>query len=217
MATTQALIFANGDLNDGPAVQDALAQPAIVIAADGGAHLALEMGREIALVVGDMDSVEPATLDSLARQGVGIERHPPEKDTTDLELALLRATLYDVAQIRIIGALGGRLDQTLANIALLNLPELIGRDVRMVSGSQTTWQLSAGDYPLMGEIGDTISLLPVGGPVEGISTQDLGYPLRNETLDFGPARGVSNVISGAAPRVRFDFGHLLVVHTIGRA
>lgn len=217
MAQTQALIFANGDLNNGPAVRDALAQSATVIAADGGAHLALSLGLKIALVVGDMDSINPATLTELSALGVEIQHYPAEKDATDLELALIEAAQRGFRALRVIGALGGRLDQTLANIYLLNLPILRGCDVRMVSGNQTTWQLSAGDHALMGGVGDTISLLPLGGPVEGITTQQMRYPLNNETLDFGPARGVSNVIHGPAPRVAFRSGRLLVVHTQGRA
>lgn len=212
-----SLIFANGDLNDGAAVRAAVAQPADVIAADGGAELALKLGCQIGLVVGDMDSIQPATLRLLEASGVEVMRFPAEKNETDLELALIEAAKRGAQSIRIIGAVGNRLDQTVANIYLLNLPVLAGIDVRLVSGSQTTWVQGEGDHALMGEVGDTISLLPLGGAVEGVTTHGLYYPLHDETLAFGPARGVSNVIAEPQPRLTIRKGRLLVIHTIGRA
>lgn len=211
------LIFANGDLNDGPAVQEALAAADFVIAADGGAEHVLRLGLPLSLVIGDMDSILPTTLKTLSQRGVEIQTFPPEKNETDLELALLEAARRDCASIRIIGALGDRLDQTLANIYLLGLPQLAGCDARLVSGKQTIWLVAEGSYPLMGSPGDTISLIPMGGSVTGIVTQGLAYPLNDETLYFGPARGISNVVADAQPRIRVASGLLMVVHTIGRA
>lgn len=210
----RALIFANGDLNDGPAVRRALAQPRLVIAADGGAEHAVQLGLSVALVVGDMDSISSATLTNLEQSGAEIQRHPPAKNETDLELALLAAVEHNAESIRVIGALGGRLDHMLANIYLLNLPRLAGRDVRFVAGTQTTWLLSPGEYGLPGDLNDLISLIPLTDAVEGITTRGLLYPLRDETLKFGPARGISNVICEASPSVRFRAGKLIVVHTM---
>ncbi len=59
-----------------------------------------------------------------------------------------------------------------------------------------------------------MSLIPLGGEVRDITTRDLQYPLKNEDLGLGPARGVSNVISGSDPRVEFGTGNLLIVHTV---
>jgi len=67
--------------------------------------------------------------------------------------------------------------------------------------------------PIEGGTGDGISLIPLGGEVQDITTQDLQYPLKNEDLQLGPAKGVSNVISGSDPRVEFGTGNLLIVHT----
>jgi thiamine pyrophosphokinase len=208
------LIFANGDLNDGPAIQRILTQPAFVIAADGGAEHAIRMDVTISLLVGDMDSISSETLAHLEGIGTEIQRHPAAKDKTDLELALLAAAERDATSIRVIGALGGRLDHMLANIYLLNLPELAGRDVRFVAGMQSTWLLSKGEHPLPGDIDDLISLIPLTDAVQGVTTRGLHYPLNDETLKFGPARGISNVISAASPAVSIRAGTLIVVHTM---
>ncbi|GAB4414174.1 MAG: thiamine diphosphokinase [Anaerolineae bacterium] len=215
----RALVFANGDLLDGPAVQAALRQGAsgLIVAADGGARLALGCGLRPALVVGDMDSLDEATLARLRQDGAELRRFPADKDETDLELALLAVVEAGAGWVRILGAVGDRLDQTLANIMLLTLDALRGVDARLVAGRQTLWLLGPGDHPLDGAPGDTISLIPLEGDARGVRTEGLRYPLRGETLRFGPARGVSNVIVAAGARVALDGGRLIVVHTPGRA
>lgn len=215
----RALVFANGDLNDGPAVQAALiaAEDALIVAADGGARLALACGLTPALVIGDLDSLSVDETAMLRDRGAAIERVPAEKDETDLELALLEAARRGARPIILIGAAGGRLDHMLANIYLLAMPELRGRDVRAVSERQTLWLIGPGEHALDGEPGDTISLIPLGGDARGVRTEGLRYPLRDEALRFGPARGVSNVIAAAGARVALVAGKLVVVHTPGRA
>ncbi len=215
----RALVFANGDLNDGPAVRAVLDQAgdALIIAADGGARLAVACARQPHLVVGDLDSLPAPECEALAARGTHFERAIPDKDETDLELALLASAARGAAWIRIIGALGDRLDQMLANLALLSLPALAGCDVKIVAGRQTTWLIGPGSHALVGAPGDTVSLLPFDGDVHGITTRDLKYPLRGETLRLGPARGVSNVMLAAEGSVTVEHGRLIVVHTLGRA
>ena len=217
--TTRALVFANGELNDGPAVQAALsaAADALIVAADGGARLARACGLTPHLVVGDMDSLSDEELGALQAAGVRLQRHPPHKDESDLELALLTVARAGAQWVRVIGAVGDRLDQTLANIALLAMDALSGCDVRLVAGRQMLWLIGAGTHALHGQAGDTISLLPLAGDVRGVTTAGLEYPLRDETLRFGPARGVSNVMTGPHAQVRVRQGTLAVVHTPGRA
>jgi thiamine pyrophosphokinase len=217
--TPHGLIFANGDINDGQMVRRALdaAVDPLVVAADGGARVAAHFGLHIDLVVGDMDSLTPTELEALLNAGAEIVRHPPEKDATDLELALNVVAERGARWIRVIGGVGDRIDQTIANIYLLALPSLAGIDVRLVAGNQEVCLLHPGDHQVHGQAGDTLSLIPVGGDVTGIRTDQLYYPLRDETLYFGPARGISNVMQGSAAGVAFRTGALLLIHTVGRA
>jgi len=215
----RALIFANGEPNDGPMVQRVLAdgQQAIVIAADGGARVARYFGRKVDVVIGDMDSLPTSQLTSLEATGTTVYRYPPEKNETDLELALQWAAEQDIRWIRIIGGIGGRFDQMLANVYLMALPELAERDVMLAAGKQLIRLLNPGEHTIKGNIGDTISLIPISHAVTGIQTRNLRYPLRHETLDFGPARGVSNIIQDIDAAVYFETGLLLLIHTVGRA
>jgi thiamine pyrophosphokinase len=214
-----ALVFANGDLNDGEALRATLAATPdpYVIAADGGARNALACNLTPNLVIGDFDSLTPAELRLLSAQGAEIRRYPAEKNETDLELVLLAAVALGCDPIRVIGGVGDRIDQTLANLYLLSLPPLQNQDVRLVSGKQTAWLAYPGETSFSGSPGDTVSLLPFGGEVQGVQTEGLYYPLKREALRFGPARGISNVMNDKIARIQFEAGILLVVHTLGRA
>ena len=215
-----ALVFANGDLNPGPLVDQALAaadETSLWVAADGGALHAEALGVPIQTVIGDMDSLSEADLARLEAGGAALRRYPPAKNETDLELALLYVVERGAGPVRVIGALGGRLDQTLANVLLLTRPELAGRDIRLVAGQQAAWLLTPGTHPIAGTPGDTLSLIPLGGDALGVTTVGLHYPLRQETLAFGPARGVSNVFEVPQAQVSLDSGLLLALHTLGRA
>lgn len=215
----RCLIFANGAPNDGPMVRDVLssARDAVTVAADGGARVARYFGRQVDFVIGDMDSLEESEIQQLAAAGAEVERYPAHKDETDLELALLHAASTGMQWIRIIGGLGDRFDQTLANVYLMALPQLAGLDVALVAGKERLCLLKPGTHTLHGQAGDTLSLIPLGGDVTGVTTQQLDYPLKAETLYFGPARGISNVFDEDTCQVSLESGVLLAVHTYGRA
>ncbi len=215
----KVLIFANGDPNDGPMVRRALAAApdAWVIAADGGARLARHFARAVQVLVGDMDSLSAGEVNRLADGGAEILRYPAEKNETDLELALKLAANRGARWLRVVGGVGDRLDQTLSNVYLLALPELKGCDARLVAGAQEAWLAYPGMTTIEGAPGDTVSLLPLNGTVSGVRTENLYYPLRDERLVFGPARGISNVMQAASAHVWLRDGILLIVHTDGRA
>ena len=116
MPHPRAVIFANGTLPDLQAAQRLLREGDLWIAADGGSRHALALGRAPDVVIGDLDSLPDPVRDSLLRAGTKIQSFPAEKDETDLELALAYAVREGCSSIRILAGLGGRTDQTLANL-----------------------------------------------------------------------------------------------------
>lgn len=213
------LLFANGLAQRGTMVQrvlDELKSPHIVCA-DGGALVAQDFGFTPQTIIGDLDSLTAEQVTQFESQGADIQPYPSEKDETDLELALEWCIQKSPKSIYIIGALGGRFDQTLANIYLLSLLQLESIHVEVVDGEQSIRLLHAGTHQIDGQAGDTISLIPMGDTVQGITTTDLKYPLSDEALTLGPARGVSNVMNHETATIQIREGLLLLVHTVGRA
>lgn len=182
----------------------------VVIAADGGANALVDAGIRPSLVIGDLDSLSAERLASLAADGVELRRFPREKDETDLELALLHAAAIGATRIDILGALGGRWDHTFANVAMLAMPELKGRQVRLIDERQRLF-LVRDQATLEGQRGDTLSLLPLTPTVCGVTTRGLFYALNDATLYFERARGVSNILIDPPGFVSLREGLLLVV------
>ena len=120
----RALIFVNGSLPDPQKVRFLLEPDDWLVAVDGGWYYLKALGLRPHLLIGDLDSVAAEDVAALEAQGVEIRRFPVHKDETDLELALLAVRAAGVTTLRVAAALGGRLDQTLANLFLLLLPEL---------------------------------------------------------------------------------------------
>jgi thiamine pyrophosphokinase len=181
------------------------------VAADGGARYFLEADILPHIAIGDFDSLPARMLEELQARHVQLVRHPVEKDETDLELALLHAVECGARRITVLAALGGRPDQHFANVQLLSHPALEERDVRMLHRG---WEVFAihRSARIEGSTGQTVSLLPMTERVDGIVTEGLYYPLRDEALLLGPARGVSNVMTGAEAVVTIRSGILLVMH-----
>lgn len=213
------LLFANGVFNQGRMVQRCLdrAEAARVICADGGALHTRALGLKPHTIIGDMDSLTPQQVDSFAAAGAIIRRHPPDKDETDLELALMHCAEIGVESVTILGGLGGRFDQTLANILLLTHPAFSELGITVVDGEQAIRLLCPGAHTISGDIGDTVSLIPLTASVEDITTDNLKYALDGDSLSLGPARGISNVMLAQQAQVRFRRGLLLLTQTIGRA
>lgn len=215
----RAVVLANGEVADPALLRLRLAAilPAMIVAADAGARHAAPLGLALDALVGDFDSLTAETRAAYEAEGVTIAPAPAHKDETDLELALLLAAGEGAQRIVVLGAVGGRLDMTIASVQGLAHPALRGVHVELWVGRQTAWLIRPPGGTLPGQPGDTLSLLPVGGPAEGITTTGLEYPLAGEALAVGPARGVSNIIAAEPASLRLGAGMLLAVHTPGRA
>jgi thiamine pyrophosphokinase len=196
----------------GPEVPAGLALPphVAVIAADGGAEHALRLGLRIDLVVGDLDSLSPATADGLTAAGVPFLRHPTDKDKTDLELALEAALEHQPERIVVVGSAAGRLDHLLSQLTVLVSELLAGVEVDAHLGPATL-HVVRGRRVLHGSPGELVSLFALQGPAHGVTTSGLAYALADETLQAGVGRGVSNVFLTAQAEVAVADGVVLVV------
>ena len=213
----RAIILANGSIHDTDTLMTRL-QPwkgAIVIAADGGVQHAVRLGLEISIVIGDLDSLDEEESMALKSTGTDMVRVAAQKDETDLELALLYATEIGIRNIVVLGAFGDRIDMSLSNLLLLSHPSFVSVHIEYWYGRQTAWLIRPPGDEIHGQSGDTLSLIPLEGAAEGITTHELYYSLKDEKLAFGPARGISNVLTASVAHVELASGTLIAVHSPG--
>ena len=203
------IVFAGGDAPPA-SVRDRLPPDAVAIAADSGLEHAQALGRTVDVVVGDLDSVDRAALDRAMASGTAVESHPPDKDATDLELALDAAVARGATTVTVVGGYGGRVDHFLANVLLLGHERYAAITLDAWIGTAHVVVIRD-DVTLSGAVGSLCTLLAVGGPASGVTTHRLRYPLSDATLLPGSTWGVSNVLLEPTARVTVASGTLLSI------
>jgi thiamine pyrophosphokinase len=213
-----AIVLAGGD-PVAPGTRSLLPNAELVVAADSGVHNAAALGLHVDIVVGDLDSADPAIVDAAVAQGARVERHPAEKDATDLELALLTAEAEGAREVMVVGGAGGRLDHLLANLVLLASPRFANLEITALVGEARVTVIRPDRAPaeLRDQPGAFLTLIPLGGDAVGITTSGLQYPLDDEDLAAGTTRGVSNVFEAENATVAVRDGVLLAVQPHGGA
>ncbi len=221
---TRIVLVVAGGAEPSLAVQSALPIHDYCVAADSGADHALAIGVVPNLVVGDLDSISSTVLDQIESgelPDVEIERHPVAKDMTDLELALRRAIETSPDRVVVVGLDGGRPDHYLANLFAVSSPDLVlpslsgdGPEIEVLLGT-TRLSVVRNQKILRGAPGELLSLLAVHGAATGISLSGVEFPLANESLESGSARGVSNVLASDSAKLTVGTGTLLVFQPDG--
>lgn len=184
-----------------------LKQADLFIAADGGGNTARDMGHLPEVVVGDLDSFERQADDNFEV----IE--DPDQETNDLEKALELAVARGLHEVVVLGVTGQRIDQTLKNLSVLKQFDDRFESLVFEDNFGKIFLLprtfSAEIFP-----GTTVSLFPLSGRVEGIRTEGLKYPLRDEALENGIRDGSSNRVVDTPVTIEYCSGDLLIF--IGR-
>ena len=209
MSEEIVVVIAGGEAPDAEAVR-AIPVGAYVIAADRGLDHARALGIDVTVAVGDFDSASPEAVAAAETEGVRVERHPSEKDATDLELALDAAMELGPARILVLAEGGGRLDHLLSALMLLASPRYAQVEVDAYLGRARA-HVIRNQRTLAGEPGELLSLFALHGPAEGVRTDGLVYPLAGERLEPGSSRGVSNVFATASATIAVDRGVLVAI------
>lgn len=206
-----AIIFSGGDVDGDPLFYKRyIHKDDYIVCADSGAEHVLKLGLFPSAVLGDMDSIKPETLKKLKEQNVNIIKYKSEKDYTDTELAIKYALEIKPNEIIIFGAIGDRIDHSLANIQLLIYILSKGYNARIINRKNEAVLINK-SVVIKGEKGTTISLIPLTEKVRGVVTKNLYYPLKNETLTIGTTRGISNVMTNDEANITIKTGLLLII------
>ena len=207
MRNLTAVIVAGGsDVHS--SVLDEIPDSRWVVAADSGLDVARSLGLAVDVVVGDFDS---ASTEALAEFGGTVHRHPSDKDHTDLELALqLVGTQQHIERVIVVGGGGGRVDHLLGNIAVLGSPAYSHLRIEWLPGEariHVVWD----HVELHGIPGDVLSIIPLAGSAEGVTTTGLRWALDEATLFPHSSRGMSNELTRSIATVHVQSGCVLVI------
>ena len=181
------------------------------VAADGGLCLAERLGVTPSLLVADFDSGQAPSTE--AYPDLEIRQFPPEKDWTDTLAAAITALERGARDFLLLGATGGRLDHTLANLAVLLYLRKHGAQAMAVDEWDQIQMLLPGDYILPVQKGWRLSLLAYGGEVRGVTLQDVQYPLKDAVLTPDYPLGISNEFTDRPARISFREGILMQLIT----
>ncbi len=196
----RAVIIGGGEIRDAEYIRSKLRPDDYIICADGGYDRAVRLGVSPDITVGDFDSI------SKPPKGAETIRYPARKDFTDGEAAVDYAVERGFDEVLLLSMTGDRADHTITDILLLT---------RCKSGclidDNNEIYLLRDSVAVRGKIGDTVSVVPIGGDLEGVTTAGLEYPLSGETLFFGTGRGVSNIMTAPVCSVTAKKGLGLII------
>lgn len=181
----------------------------LVIAADGGYDHLIGMGLRADVVLGDFDSV---TSDELWGDTISEKlTYPPEKDDTDMILAIRLGLSKGYENFAIYGGLGGRLDHTLANIqALSHLAEKGAKGI-LYHEDYTLTVIHNSSYTIPKDISGYVSVISLSDTSENVTIKGLKYELNGTTLSNTFPVGVSNEAIGKKGIISVENGTLLIL------
>jgi len=201
----KACIFCGGELKNSARVKRVASNCDLLIAADGGARHLTGLGLLPEIIIGDMDSI--ATDMWKDENSIARISHSPDKGKSDAELAVEYALEQECKEIILVAAVGGRLDHTLGNVALV--ARYPGR-IAILDGVSTLVAVDKSEKCILhGQVGTPVSLIPYGSGSFTVRTKGLKYSLGDESL-HSATHGLSNELSLTEACVCVSNGILLV-------
>lgn len=181
-----------------------------VICADGGLEKVPGLNLKPDLILGDFDSVNSSMLNGYRDSGTEIYAFPPEKDFTDMELAVETAVERGFKDIVLTGATGTRLDHTIANMQLLEKYHKQGISIEIIDNNNHIGIISGNtDIKIKKKRDHFVSLVPVTETLEGLTLRGFRYPLNNVTVERGTTLLISNEITEEEGRIILTKGTAL--------
>jgi thiamine pyrophosphokinase len=205
----RAVLVCNGSISDYNKIKNHINSDDYIISVDGGARHLRTMGVVPNILIGDFDSATSYDLQYFVDLGVENYKFPAEKDMTDSELAIERAVEMGSDELLFIGAMGSRMDHSLANVFLLKKCMDIGIKACVVDENNRIYIVNS-TITIKKQEGYKLSLIPVSERVNGVTTYGLKYRLDNATMLLGTSWGVSNEFLDDEVTVTIDEGILLV-------
>jgi thiamine pyrophosphokinase len=186
-----ALIIANGAACSEELLGQLLEWSPLVIVLDSAIDRVLELGIKVDVLLGDFDRGFDA--DSYKEKQYPIEIvHTPNQDKTDLEKAFDYLINRGIPAVNVVWATGKRTDHTITNIT--NIVRFRDQLKIVILDDHSKVFLLPNKFEKWYPKNTPLSLIPIG-EVSGIHSQNLYYPLENDTLNIGYRTGSSNHVN----------------------
>lgn len=208
----EVTVVSNGCIENLDFLQSIIENSDYVICADGAAQYLMELNMYPNLLVGDLDSISNDSLEWIEKGNVKLEQFPVKKDMTDTELAIEFALKKSPHRITVVGATGSRMDHSLGNIMLLYKIHKMGIKARIIDELNDI-TITDSKIKIEGSIGQTISIIPIGGDAKGVTLNGLEYPLDNYNIHMGSSIGISNRFIQEEAIITVEEGTILVIKT----
>ncbi|MDR7076331.1 thiamine pyrophosphokinase [Neobacillus niacini] len=209
-------ILAGGPEELLPNLNEYTGEHEIWVGVDRGVYTLIKKNIIPRIAFGDFDSVSKDEIIVIEEHVKELKRFKPEKNETDMELALNWAIEQNPGLIRVFGATGGRLDHLLANVQLLVKPLMAANDVNIfLIDKQNILSLKGpGSYKIEERVDKKyISFVPLTLSVEGITLDGFKYPLKNRHISIGSTLCISNELISDYGTFSFSEGILLVIRS----
>lgn len=186
----------------------------IIIAVDKGLEIFDICGIKPQYIVGDFDSIDKNILIKYEKENLEIIRLNPEKDLTDTHSAIELAIKKGSTDITIIGAIGTRMDHTIANIHILKIALDKNIQIKIINENNEIRLINRDTEVYKDNRYKYLSLIPLTTKVEGVTLKGLKYLLDNATLYIGDSIGVSNEQFDDIAEIKMKNGILILIRSI---
>ena len=176
-----------------------------VIAADAGYSHLKKLGITADLVVGDFDSLNPMPTHD------NIICHQPEKDDTDMMLAVNEGLNRGFDDFVIYGGVGGRLDHTFGNLQILTYISMQNKNAFLVGENVVITSITNNSIKLKANKTGYISVFCFGSEATGVDISNLKYEVTNATFKNSIPLGVSNEFIGKDSEISVKDGTLIIM------
>lgn len=180
-----------------------------IIAADRGLEILNECKITPNYIIGDFDSVNIKLVNKYPDSK--IIKLNPEKDFTDTHMAIKLAIEIKSTEILILGAIGTRIDHTIANIHVLKECLQKGIKCQILDDNNKIFLIEEDTIIKLEDQYKYISLIPLTTQVKGVTLTGFKYSLKNATLKTGESIGISNEQLSNEAKVELKSGILICI------
>lgn len=210
MKSKRVVIISNGEVKNREFFKKLIKKSDYIIAVNGGSKHAKNFGLIPDLIIGDLDSISKEDYVYFQSKGSTFLRYDPIKNKTDVHLAIEHVIKSEFKEILLICVFGDRIDHIIANIFLLLKVVEAGIKIKIIDEFNEII-LIQNFGKIKGNIGDTVSLIPLTETVTGIQLTGLKYIPKDGTLKMNDTLGISNILTKKVATIQINNGKLLVI------